>query len=67
MSISLAFAFDSVESQSLYKNFYTIFKERFRIDLSSFVLESDQGLGLKRFCDTYQIPQRICVRHPFAT
>jgi hypothetical protein len=66
-AIPLGFAFGPIETHNLYKNFYTMFKDRFQIDLSSFIIESDQGSGLKKFCDTYQILQRICLKHFLTT
>jgi hypothetical protein len=48
-AIPVGFSFGPVQDSSLYAIFFNIFGERFRINLSLFRLESDQGSGLSEF------------------
>jgi hypothetical protein len=65
--IPLGFAFRSVETHKLDKNFQTEFQRHFNIDLSKSIVESDQGSGLKGFCESCHIVHRIRVRHFLVT
>jgi hypothetical protein len=66
-AIPLAFAWGRVEDSDLYELFFSAFSEEFEIDLSSFLLESDQGSGLAKFCRKHGFTQRFCLRHFVAT
>jgi hypothetical protein len=65
--IPLAFSFGTIEDSHLDDIFFTIFVERFQIDLSVFTLESDWGSGLSRFARLRGFTQRFCLRHFLTT
>jgi hypothetical protein len=44
--IPLAFAFEPAETAGLYESFYEMFTI-YNVDLSTFVMQSDQGTALK--------------------
>jgi hypothetical protein len=66
-AVRLAFAFGPIESFELYDKFYNTFKSKYNIDLSHFKVESDQGSGLKNYCETHHIVHRFCLRHFLAS
>jgi hypothetical protein len=67
-AIPLSYAFGPVEDCELYQIFADIFKEpEFGVKLSDFLLESDQGSGLKKYAGMNCIKQRFCLRHFLAT
>jgi hypothetical protein len=67
--IPLTFGFSSVEDFEIYNCFWTTFLDKFEINLSSFILLSDQGSGLRKFAQLHEFTQlheflqRICLRH----
>jgi hypothetical protein len=67
MAITLAVAFGHVEDFELYEQFWSVFQEHFGIDLSSFILVSDQGSGLRKFAREHHLTHRLCLRHFLAT
>jgi hypothetical protein len=66
-AIPLAFAFGPIECSELYEHFWTVFNEKFHINLADFIFESDQGSGLRKFCKEHGIRQRLCLRHYLAS
>jgi hypothetical protein len=66
-AVPLAIAFGPIESFELYEKFYQVFKSKYNIDLAIFKVESDQGSGLKKFCETHRIVHRFCLRHFLAS
>jgi hypothetical protein len=61
-AVPLAFAFGPAETTELYEQFYTGFAQR-GVDISTFIIESDQGPALKSFCANHGITQRFCLHH----
>jgi hypothetical protein len=62
VGIPLAFSFGPRESFELYDRFYTVFQEEFQIDLTQYILESDQGSALKKVGARH--PRHLfCLRH----
>jgi hypothetical protein len=66
-AIPLAVAFGHVEDFELSQQFWSVFQEQFGIDLSSFILVSDQGSGLRKFAREHHFTHRLCLRHFLAT
>jgi hypothetical protein len=66
-AVLLACAFGPIESFELYDNFYQIFKSKYDIDLAQFTVESDQGSGLKKYCEKHNIVHRFWLRHFLAS
>jgi hypothetical protein len=62
-AIPLAVAFGHVEDFELYDQFWVIFHEQFGIDLSSFIVLSDQGSVLRKFAHEHHFVHRLCLRH----
>jgi hypothetical protein len=62
-AVPLAFAFGRVEDSGLYQMFFSIFYEIFQIDLSDYILETDQGSALVKFARDHAFRQRFCLRH----
>jgi hypothetical protein len=58
-AVPLSFAFGAVEAFELYEIFFNIFRSVYDIDLADFKVESDQGSGLKKYCETHQIVHRL--------
>jgi hypothetical protein len=48
-AIPLAFSFGPIEDAEIYETFHATFSELFQVDLSPFMLESDQGSGLAKY------------------
>jgi hypothetical protein len=63
VGIPVAFAFGPVEDSNLYETFFTTFMEVYNIDLSIYVLESDQGSALKSIASKYGNQHLACLRH----
>jgi hypothetical protein len=61
-AIALAFAFGPAETVDQYNLIFTAFS-RYGIDLSTFILESDQGSSLTLFAKTHNIAQQFCLHH----
>lgn len=62
-SIPLGFTFSPFEDSYLYKNIFQTFLEIANIDLSNFVIESDQGDELLSVCKKYHCKHLCCQRH----
>jgi hypothetical protein len=65
-AIPLGFAFGPAETTELYEQFYTGFLEH-GVNLSEFIIESDQGPALISFCQKHMITQRFCLHHVLRT
>ena len=63
IGIPIGFAFGSGEDKSLYERHFKAFSEQCGIDLSKFVIESDQGSALKAVCDDNFAEHLACLRH----
>jgi hypothetical protein len=61
-AIALAFRFGPAETVDQYNLILTAFS-RYGIDLSTFILESDQGSSLTLFTKTHNITRRFCLHH----
>jgi hypothetical protein len=61
-AIALAFAFGPAETVDQYNLIFIAFS-RYSIDLSTFILESDQGSSLTLFAKTHDVTQRFCLHH----
>jgi len=57
------FAFGSGEDKTLYDHHFQAFKEQTGIDLSKFIIESDQGSALTAICNEKSITHIACFRH----
>jgi hypothetical protein len=66
-SFPLAFALGAVEACELYPTFYDVSRNRFCIELSDFIIESDHSSGLRKFCETNHILQRLYLGHFWAS
>lgn len=60
-NIPIAFAFGKVEDTSLYKLFYSEASDR-GIDLTHFIVESDQGSALRSACSGHTL-HLVCLKH----
>jgi hypothetical protein len=63
VGIPLGFAFGVAETAELYERHYAAFRELFGLDLSTYVLESDQGSALTSLCARHGQLQLFCLRH----
>jgi hypothetical protein len=63
VGIPIALSFGPVEDTELYEMFYTILRELFGFDLSTYIIESDQGSALRAICRKYQNSHLACLRH----
>ena len=61
--IPLGFAFGSGEDKQLYSKHFDAFKKATGIDLSHFVIQSDQGSALKAICEEKNVVHLACLRH----
>ena len=59
----LGFAFGNSEDKSLYERHFKAYSAQTGIDISKFVIESDQGTALKAVCDDKNITHLACMRH----
>jgi hypothetical protein len=66
-AIPLALPFGSIEDSDLYEMFWSMFSTQFGIELSSFVLVSDQGVDLRKFARRHGFTHRFCLRHFLAS
>jgi hypothetical protein len=66
VGIPLAVSFGPRENIELYDRFYTVFQERFQIDLTRYTLESDQGAALKAV-GARHLRHLFCLRHVLKT
>jgi hypothetical protein len=63
VGIPLAFAFGVAETKGLYEQLYAEFMRLFQIDLSKYIVLSDQGTALRALCDDHHQRQLFCLRH----
>jgi hypothetical protein len=64
VGIPIAFAWGPAETRELYKMFDGSFQNLFQINLSNFVLESEQPTALQSIGSEYQVKRHlICVGH----
>jgi len=63
VGIPVAFCFGDSENTELYDMFFKVFKENYYIDLSTFVIESDQGKALSAICSKYKCKHIGCLKH----
>jgi hypothetical protein len=63
VGILVAIAFGSTETKELYQIFYDTLMSAFHIDLSVFIVESDQGSALKLICQSHHGTYLVCLRH----
>jgi hypothetical protein len=61
--IPLGFTFGVAETAELYEQHYAAFRELFDLDLSTYVLESDQGAALTSLCPRHGQLHLFCRRH----
>jgi hypothetical protein len=66
-AIPLTFGFGLVESFELSDYFYDVLKLLYDVNLSEFKVESDQGSGLTKYCETHKIVHCFCLRHFLAS
>jgi hypothetical protein len=66
-AIPLTFAFGRVRYRKVYEMFWSVFSSEFEVDLSSFILMSDQGTCLRKFPRQYDFTHRFCLRHFLAS
>jgi hypothetical protein len=66
-AVALAFAFGRIESAELYELFWTLFHEELHIELSEYILESDQGSGRWKFARLRLFTHRFCMGHFLAS
>jgi hypothetical protein len=62
VGLPLGFAFGLQESIDLYDHFYTTFRHKLGIDLTRYVLLSDQGAALKAIVRRHRL-HLFCLRH----
>jgi hypothetical protein len=68
VGIPIAFAWGPAETRELYEMFYGGFQKLFQINLSDFVLESDQGSALQSIAGEYHVKRHLlCLRHFLAS
>jgi hypothetical protein len=58
-AVQLGYAFGPTEDCELYQIFADIFEGKFGIKVSEFILESDQGSGLRKFAKGLEATQRF--------
>jgi hypothetical protein len=63
VGIPIALNFGPVENVELYDGFSLIFRSLFNLDLSTYVVESDQGSALGSICAKYGNQHTMCLRH----
>lgn len=61
--IPLAFAFGLGETKSLYNLHFNTFKNILGIDLTKYIIESDQGKAIESVCQENNIVHIYCLRH----
>lgn len=65
-SIPVGFTFSPFEDEFLYDNIFQTFLEILGLDISNFVIESDQGKHLINICKKYNCKHLCCLRHLLA-
>ena len=63
VGIPVAFSFGDSENTDIYDQFFKVFMENYSIDLSKFVIESDQGKALTAICTKYNCTHIGCLKH----
>jgi hypothetical protein len=63
VDVSIALSFGPVEDVALYDALYATFRSLFNIDLSTCLIEFDQGPALQAICKKYQNPGLAFLRH----
>ena len=63
VSIPLGFSFGPAETKELYELLFSFFKSKLDIDLSVYVIESDQGSALRAVCEDHGNEHLACLRH----
>ena len=63
VSIPLGFSFGAAETKDLYELLFIYFKSKLDIDLSQYIIESDQGSALRSVCEHYGNEHLACLRH----
>jgi hypothetical protein len=63
VGIPIALGFVLIKDSFLYDAFYTRLKSLFDIDLSTFIIESDQGSTLPAICANSCDRHLACLRH----
>jgi hypothetical protein len=63
VGVPLAFAFGVAETKGLYEQLYAEFMRLFQIDLSRYIVLSDQGIALRALCADHNQRQLFCLRH----
>ena len=63
IGIPIGFSFGSCEDKILYERHFQSFAAQTSIDLSKFVLESDQGSALIAICEDHHMTHVACLRH----
>lgn len=63
VGVPLAFSFSVSESEQIYQRIYNFFQSKLNINLSQYVIESDQGKALNSFFSINNIENIVCNRH----
>jgi hypothetical protein len=67
VGIPIALSFGLTKDSVLYRAFYITLKSLFDIDLSTFIIESDQRSALRTICVKYRNCHLACLRHPLVS
>jgi hypothetical protein len=63
VGVPIALSFGPAENNDLYDTFYATFRSLFNLDLSIYVVESDQGPALRSICTQYHNRHLAYLRH----
>jgi hypothetical protein len=63
VGIPMALSFGPAENTELYKAFYLTFRNLFDLDLSTYIVEPDQGSALRSLYARYHNLHLVCLRH----
>lgn len=63
VGIPIAMSFGPAETIELYEIFFKTFKTLFDVNLSDFIIESDQGGELKSICRKHNCRHSACRKH----
>ena len=63
VSVPLGFSFGKSETKDEYQLLFSFFKSKLNIDLSNYIIESDQGSALKSVCSDNSCIHLACLRH----
>jgi hypothetical protein len=63
VGIPISFAFGASETKELYNKHFNALNKLLHIDISKFVMESDQGSALAAFCREHSMVHLACLRH----